>query len=80
MAILTDIERKRCQEAQGQMMRSHRPNLKLMRSVCVECIYDPLAGGTARAQIAACTVESCPLHPVRHFWSAERGAEGSGEE
>lgn len=32
---------------------------------CVDCIYDPLAAGTWRMQVADCTVTECGLYPVR---------------
>lgn len=32
---------------------------------CKECIYDPLAGGSWRKQVTLCTVNKCPLYPVR---------------
>jgi len=32
---------------------------------CKDCIYDPLAGGTWRAQVEGCTCRICPLWPVR---------------
>lgn len=32
---------------------------------CRECIYDPIARGTWREQVAACVSACCPLHPVR---------------
>ena len=32
---------------------------------CAECIYDPGAGGTWRAQVAACQSRRCPLWPYR---------------
>ena len=32
---------------------------------CKDCIYDPLAGGTWLAQVAACTFTDCPLFPYR---------------
>ena len=32
---------------------------------CVDCIYDPLAPGGWRDQVAACPVRTCPLWPIR---------------
>jgi hypothetical protein len=32
---------------------------------CRECIHDPLAGGTWRAQVEACTCTRCPLFAFR---------------
>lgn len=32
---------------------------------CKACIYDEAEPGRWRQQVAACTVTSCPLHPVR---------------
>ena len=32
---------------------------------CIECLYDPLATGNWRQQIAGCTAPGCPLYPVR---------------
>jgi hypothetical protein len=34
---------------------------------CFDCIYDPADGGLGswRRQIAECTVQTCPLYPVR---------------
>ena len=32
---------------------------------CRDCIYDPLAGGTWRAQVEACTATDCGLFPYR---------------
>lgn len=39
---------------------------------CRDCIYDPLAGGTWRAQVEMCTVTRCPLYPVRPVTEATR--------
>ena len=39
---------------------------KAINAKCTECIYDPLSGlGNWRQQVAACTVKTCPLWPVR---------------
>ncbi len=33
---------------------------------CAECIYDPKPGnGSWRAQVEACTADTCPLYGVR---------------
>jgi len=32
---------------------------------CRDCIYDPIARGTWREQVADCVSSSCALHPVR---------------
>lgn len=32
---------------------------------CRDCIYDPLAVGTWREQVAACVSANCALHAVR---------------
>ncbi|EZP73618.1 hypothetical protein BV96_01059 [Sphingomonas paucimobilis] len=32
---------------------------------CRDCIFDPLARGTWREQVAACEGGHCALHPVR---------------
>ena len=32
---------------------------------CKQCVYDPCNGGTWREQVTLCTVDVCPLHPVR---------------
>ena len=36
-----------------------------IRAKCFDCIYDPLAGGSALAQVRACTCRYCPLWPYR---------------
>lgn len=38
---------------------------KAVNAKCKDCIYDRLAGGTWRAQVEACTCDTCPLYPVR---------------
>jgi hypothetical protein len=38
---------------------------KAINAMCRECIYDPLAGGTAAKQIECFTITTCPLYPVR---------------
>lgn len=32
---------------------------------CKDCVYDPLAPGTWRQQVADCGAASCPLYDVR---------------
>lgn len=32
---------------------------------CRDCIYDPMAAGRWREQVAACPSGNCPLHNVR---------------
>lgn len=36
-----------------------------VKAKCIDCIYDPKAGGTWIAQTTACAATNCPLHPVR---------------
>ena len=43
-----------------------------IRAKCIDCIYDPLAGGTHVAQIEACTMAECPLFEHRPVTSATR--------
>lgn len=38
---------------------------KAINLKCRECIYDPMAEGTWRQQISACTSPDCPLYPHR---------------
>ena len=38
---------------------------KAINLKCRECIYDPMADGTWRQQIGACTSPNCPLYPHR---------------
>lgn len=38
---------------------------KAINQMCRECIYDPDAEGTWRAQVEACTRTVCPLYPYR---------------
>ena len=38
---------------------------KCVEEKCKECIYDPGAKGTWKAQVAECTSFDCPLYPVR---------------
>lgn len=43
-----------------------RPSLRqAINAKCRECIYDPVAAGTWRAQVAECTSSTCPLFEVR---------------
>lgn len=67
--MLTERDREKLGVLQEQIMGSGRVSQKFMRYICRECIYDPLAEGTSRAQIRGCTVESCPLYPIRGLWS-----------
>lgn len=44
------------------------PKVSFRRAVdakCRECIYDPLARGAWREQVAACESANCALHVVR---------------
>jgi len=38
---------------------------KAIDANCKDCIYDPLAAGTWRQQVALCSVCTCPLRPYR---------------
>ena len=38
---------------------------RAIRKHCQDCTYDSTARGSAVAQIHACQVESCALHPFR---------------
>lgn len=38
---------------------------KAINEKCKECIFDPAAPGTWKKQVDDCTVQSCPLWPVR---------------
>ena len=38
---------------------------KAIDAMCKDCIYDDQDKGTWRQQVAACTLKTCPLHPVR---------------
>lgn len=38
---------------------------KAINQKCKDCIYDPIAPGTWRQQVALCTAKSCPLWGVR---------------
>ena len=43
-----------------------RPSLRAaIDRKCKDCTYDPMAPGNWRQQVQACTVTTCPLHPVR---------------
>lgn len=75
--MLTDIERTRMVLAQEKTLKSGRVARNLVRAFCVDCIYDPLAEGSAKAQIAACTAEACPFHPIRHLWAGDPPTEGA---
>ena len=41
------------------------PVSEAIAAFCAECIYDPAAGGTWRAQVEACQSRRCPLWPYR---------------
>ena len=38
---------------------------KAINDKCKDCIYDPLAGGTWREQVAQCSCVLCPLWELR---------------
>ena len=38
---------------------------KSIEAKCRDCIYDPMAGGSWRAQVESCTTQSCGLWTVR---------------
>ena len=38
---------------------------KAINNMCKVCTYDPKDKGTCNQQIASCTIQECPLHPVR---------------
>ena len=38
---------------------------KAIDAMCKDCTYDDQDKGTWRQQVAACTLKTCPLHPVR---------------
>ena len=43
-----------------------RPSLRdAVDGFCRGCIFDPMAPGRWREQVAACCAGDCPLHPVR---------------
>lgn len=49
---------------------------KAINDYCKGCIYDPLAGGTWRQQVEACTIPKCSLYPFRPVsYSEETGHE-----
>lgn len=57
-------------------MKSLRRSINLK---CRDCIYDPLAGGTAAAQIEACQCTECPLwagRPLRRARDRDRPSSG----
>jgi hypothetical protein len=43
-----------------------------IKAKCKQCIYDPKTGGTFLAQIEACSVQSCPLWPLRPITEATK--------
>jgi hypothetical protein len=48
--------------------RGRAPGTSLRAAInakCRECTYDPADKGSAAQQIACCTSDDCPLHPVR---------------
>ena len=69
--MLSEKELVRAQQEQDKVLSSGRPTQRLLRSVCVDCIYDPSSEGSAKAQIAGCTCSACVLHPLRHLWAGE---------
>jgi hypothetical protein len=43
-----------------------KPSLRgAINAQCKQCVYDPMAGGTWREQVADCRGFTCPLYPVR---------------
>jgi hypothetical protein len=49
---------------------------KAINDKCKDCTYDKLSGlGNWRQQITACTVTSCPLHPVRPLSSQKKACQ-----
>lgn len=75
--MLTEVDRVALGAEQERILKSPRLPRRLLRYVCRDCIYDPSAGGSSRAQIQRCTVELCPLYPLRHLWAGEAAPEGS---
>lgn len=50
-----------------------RPSMrKAINAKCKECVYDPLGGGTWRAQTENCGIPTCPLYPLRPRSTGER--------
>lgn len=50
----------------SQTKPSARPSMRAaINRHCKDCIYDPLAGGTWRQQVEACTFTDCALYPLR---------------
>lgn len=50
-----------------------RPSLRgCINKMCRDCIYDKYGRGTWRQQVEACTITSCPLHPVRPIGAKPR--------
>lgn len=45
---------------------------KLINEKCRWCIYDPKAPGNWKQQVSSCTVNSCPLYPVRPRSSSKK--------
>jgi hypothetical protein len=48
----------------------------LVDAKCKQCIYDNCAPGYWRQQVAACTVQTCPLWPVRPRSKGEKARSG----
>ena len=47
------------------ILKGH-PGLRArINAKCCDCIYDPCSPGSWRAQVEGCSVNDCPLHPVR---------------
>ena len=47
-------------------MSNPTPSLRgAINAKCRDCVYDPLSGGTWRAQVARCSELNCPLWAVR---------------
>lgn len=47
------------------MSTANRSLRASINAKCKSCIYDPLARGAWREQVAACASANCDLHPVR---------------
>ena len=67
--MLTEQDRANMATMQQHMLSTGFISKKFLRYVCRECIYDPNEKGTSRSQILGCTVDSCPLHPLRGMWT-----------
>lgn len=43
-----------------------KPLYQVINATCHDCIYDPQSGlDNWRQQVVGCTVETCPLFPIR---------------